>query len=342
MKLFMDNVPTLAIRAPIVKKIPDMLSPKAVANLMDEDLIAKIAGESEDKASQRQETLRTLEKLEKGARICRDYALRPSSSKLHQKFSSQPPILICLVSRPAEGSSNIGAQQSSVRNRPEQGKSRQVPGRRSSTSISEDGRGTSGNEERISDQAPSIKSGMTLNVTDSANIQRPTSTGLPFGAQSAASKPIASSLFASYQAPIKSSAGGGLFGNLSANSTPFGAPSSNISTSQGLFPARPMDLSTSTSSNETGRTGSGLFGSSTTTSAAGTVGGTGLFSGITSAANGPATATSSSTFGDSGSKPRFAFGTSPSKPTASTGTSLFGGSGFGSASSSIPSNKGAE
>jgi hypothetical protein len=47
---------------------------------MDDDLVTKIAGESKEKASKRQETIHTLEKLEEGARTCRKYAPRPSSS----------------------------------------------------------------------------------------------------------------------------------------------------------------------------------------------------------------------------------------------------------------------
>lgn len=76
MKLFMDNVPTLAIQAPIVRRIPDMLSPKVVST-MDKNIIKKIAGESGEKALLREETVSRLAKLEKGAQICREYALRP-------------------------------------------------------------------------------------------------------------------------------------------------------------------------------------------------------------------------------------------------------------------------
>lgn len=80
MNVFMDNVPTLAIQAPIVRKLPMMLSPVAVFR-MGTEVIKKIAGESEDKVRKREETLRRLERLETGARICKEYALRPSFSK---------------------------------------------------------------------------------------------------------------------------------------------------------------------------------------------------------------------------------------------------------------------
>jgi len=79
----MDNVPTLAIQAPIVRKLPTMLSPVAVSK-MDVEVIKKIAGESEKKVDERDETLRRLEKLQNGARICKEYALRRSSSKSHR------------------------------------------------------------------------------------------------------------------------------------------------------------------------------------------------------------------------------------------------------------------
>ena len=80
MNLFMDNVPTLAIQAPIVRKLPKMLCPVAVSK-MDVEVIKKIAGESEEKVLEREETLRKLEKLETGAKICKEYAQRPSSCK---------------------------------------------------------------------------------------------------------------------------------------------------------------------------------------------------------------------------------------------------------------------
>ncbi len=44
MKLFMDNVPNLAIQIPIVREIPDMFCVDAVGS-MDADLIVQIAGD---------------------------------------------------------------------------------------------------------------------------------------------------------------------------------------------------------------------------------------------------------------------------------------------------------
>ncbi len=80
MKLFMDNVPTLAIQGPIVRQIPKMLCPTEVYK-MDTTLIAKIASESEEKTHAREEVVRRLTILEAGARICKQYAMRPSSGR---------------------------------------------------------------------------------------------------------------------------------------------------------------------------------------------------------------------------------------------------------------------
>jgi hypothetical protein len=48
---------------------------------MNDDLVAKIAGESVDTANKRTKYLNELEKLEKGALIFKEYALRLPSSK---------------------------------------------------------------------------------------------------------------------------------------------------------------------------------------------------------------------------------------------------------------------
>ncbi|KFY95134.1 hypothetical protein V500_02918 [Pseudogymnoascus sp. VKM F-4518 (FW-2643)] len=79
MKLFMDNVPTLAIQAPIVRKLDEILCPTTVFR-MPPDLVTKIAGESEEKVQKREEILSRLSTLEAGAQICRQYAMRPHFS----------------------------------------------------------------------------------------------------------------------------------------------------------------------------------------------------------------------------------------------------------------------
>lgn len=78
MKLFLDNVPTLAVQAPIIRKLDEVLCPTAVFRMQSE-LVAKIAGESEAKIQEREEILSKLSVLEAGAQICRQYAMRPQS-----------------------------------------------------------------------------------------------------------------------------------------------------------------------------------------------------------------------------------------------------------------------
>jgi hypothetical protein len=75
MKLFMDNVPSLAIQAPIVREVPSMFCPTAVCS-MDADIVMRIAGESDEKTLYREELLRQLNILHAGARICKQYAIR--------------------------------------------------------------------------------------------------------------------------------------------------------------------------------------------------------------------------------------------------------------------------
>jgi hypothetical protein len=78
MKLFMDNVPTLAIQAPIIRKLDEVLCPTTVFR-MPPELVTKIAGESDEKVQEREEVLSKLNTLEAGAQICRQYAMRPQS-----------------------------------------------------------------------------------------------------------------------------------------------------------------------------------------------------------------------------------------------------------------------
>jgi hypothetical protein len=81
MNLFTDYVPMLAIQAPILRNLHEILTPKVV-NKMDTDIITQIAGESEEKTRERDEILHKLATLEAGARICREYAMRPGSGML--------------------------------------------------------------------------------------------------------------------------------------------------------------------------------------------------------------------------------------------------------------------
>jgi hypothetical protein len=78
MRLFMDNVPTLAIQATIIRKLPEVFCPTVVFD-MEPELVTKIAREAEEKIFERAEILRKLKTLEDGARICKQYSMRPQS-----------------------------------------------------------------------------------------------------------------------------------------------------------------------------------------------------------------------------------------------------------------------
>ena len=81
MNLFTDNVPTLAVQAPIIREVPNILCPTAVFS-MDSDTIKRIAGETEEKSLERDVIVRRLKTLENGARVCKQYAKRPQSCEL--------------------------------------------------------------------------------------------------------------------------------------------------------------------------------------------------------------------------------------------------------------------
>jgi hypothetical protein len=80
MNLFTDNVPTLAIQAPIIREVPKIFCPTTVFS-MDPELIKRIAGETEEKIDERDAVVRRLKVLEEGAKICKQYAKRPQSCK---------------------------------------------------------------------------------------------------------------------------------------------------------------------------------------------------------------------------------------------------------------------
>lgn len=78
--LFTDNVPNLAIQAQIIREVPKIFCPTAVVS-MDPDIVKKMAGETEEKSLEREAILQRLSILEKGFRICKQYAMRPQSCK---------------------------------------------------------------------------------------------------------------------------------------------------------------------------------------------------------------------------------------------------------------------
>lgn len=83
MNLFTDNVPTLAVQAPIIREVPKTFCPTTVYS-MDTGIVNRIAGETEEKIMERDSILRRLATLEKGALICKQYAKRPQQGKHHQ------------------------------------------------------------------------------------------------------------------------------------------------------------------------------------------------------------------------------------------------------------------
>jgi hypothetical protein len=80
MKLFIDNVPKLVVRANIASRLSTLFCPKSVF-AMDPDTVKKIASETEEKKSQRQEICSRLKSLEAGNDLCKQYALRVISGQ---------------------------------------------------------------------------------------------------------------------------------------------------------------------------------------------------------------------------------------------------------------------
>lgn len=79
-KLFIDNVPNLVVRAIIASRLPTMFCPKSVF-AMGPDLVKKIASETEEKTIRRQEISDKLMALEAGNDLCKQYALRATSGQ---------------------------------------------------------------------------------------------------------------------------------------------------------------------------------------------------------------------------------------------------------------------
>lgn len=80
LNLFTDNVPTLAIQAPLIREVPKIFCPTAV-DTMDPSVVNRIAGETEETIMERDLILHRLATLEKGALICRRYPKRPQHGK---------------------------------------------------------------------------------------------------------------------------------------------------------------------------------------------------------------------------------------------------------------------
>ena len=101
MNLFTDNVPTLAVQAPIIREVPKVFCPTAVY-AMDAGVVNRIAGETEEKMMERDSIQRRLAALEKGASVCKEYSQRPQQCKHHHipfsriraNASSSRPLII--------------------------------------------------------------------------------------------------------------------------------------------------------------------------------------------------------------------------------------------------------
>ena len=82
MKLFIDNVPTVVTEVTLLNPLLSMFCPKVVYNMKPKD-VERIAAESEEKRSEREELTRKLEVLREGRTTCRLYAERTSTGKKH-------------------------------------------------------------------------------------------------------------------------------------------------------------------------------------------------------------------------------------------------------------------
>lgn len=78
MKLFIDNVPTVVTEVTLLNPLLSMFCPKVVYNMEPKD-VERIAAESEEKRSEREELTRKLEVLKEGRTTCRLYAERAST-----------------------------------------------------------------------------------------------------------------------------------------------------------------------------------------------------------------------------------------------------------------------
>lgn len=80
MKLFINNVSNLIVRAIITSQLTSMFCFKSVF-AMNFYIVTKIASESEDKKLQRQEISEKLKVLKAGNTLCKQYAHRVTSDQ---------------------------------------------------------------------------------------------------------------------------------------------------------------------------------------------------------------------------------------------------------------------
>lgn len=79
LRVFTDNVITLALENCLISDIPNILSPEKVYDMSD-DKVTELAAESKQIREERKKLQLQLEKLRMGFAACREYRPRESSS----------------------------------------------------------------------------------------------------------------------------------------------------------------------------------------------------------------------------------------------------------------------
>lgn len=79
MKTIIDNIATQTVETQLVQKLGDLLSPARIIQ-MKPDLVGRIAAESSDNRSRREQLTRKLVILQDGLKSCKKYVGRPITS----------------------------------------------------------------------------------------------------------------------------------------------------------------------------------------------------------------------------------------------------------------------
>lgn len=72
MRTFIDNVALLAVEECLIAELPGVFNPRKVADMSDDDL-ARLAAESQEIVSERDEYTRRLNALQMGLATCKTY-----------------------------------------------------------------------------------------------------------------------------------------------------------------------------------------------------------------------------------------------------------------------------
>ncbi|KAN0119549.1 P-loop containing nucleoside triphosphate hydrolase protein [Hyaloscypha variabilis] len=271
MNLFTDNVPTLAVHAPIIRGVPNIFCPTSVFS-MDTDTVNKIAGESKETIEDRESILRRLAALEEGARICKQKAkpprhvLEPSSNDIDP--SESPP---SAFKTPVKSGTNTPAKTLSTA---KQSPTYVLKTGNPSISTTGDDKVPSPNPESMK-PTPPVFNWQATKPADSGTASTKPSGGLfapPTGSSSVnlfgmpSPKPPYVGLFSS---KTSTTAGTGLFANLATKNTSgdtgstipsfsFGTAKSTASSSA-LTPAPALEGTSGDATSNTATGGSGLF-----------------------------------------------------------------------------------